>query len=120
MDRIDAQRFATAWAGDWNSHDLDRIMSHFAENVVFQSPVAAELLADCDGTVLGKDALRVYFAAGLRRYPDLHFDVLEVYVGVNTIVINYRNQVGQLVNEILQCQGSLVVWGAGTYGPRQT
>lgn len=118
-ERADAECFAATWAGDWNSHDLDRIMRHFAADVVFRSPVAAELLEGCDGTVRGKDALRGYFAAGIRRFPDLHFEVIEVYTGIDTIVINYRNQNGRLVNEIMTFDGSLVVAGAGTYGPQE-
>ena len=115
MDRAEAQRFAATWAEDWNSHDLDRIMSHFADHVVFRSPVAAELLDSCDGMVRGKDAVRAYFAEGLRRFPDLHFEVLGVYLGINTIVINYRNQAGRLVSEILAFEDGLVVAGHGTY-----
>ncbi|HET9258064.1 MAG TPA: nuclear transport factor 2 family protein [Pseudonocardiaceae bacterium] len=115
MDHAAAHRFVARWAADWNSHDLDRIMSHFADGVVFTSPVAAELLDGCDGTVRGKDALRDYFATGVRRIPDLHFEVLGVYTGVGTIVINYRNQAGQLVSEVLVFDGDLVVAGHGTY-----
>jgi hypothetical protein len=119
MDPAGAQHFAASWAEDWNSHDLDRIMSHFADNVVFRSPVAAGLLGGCDGTIRGKDALRVYFAEGLRRFPDLRFEIVEVYVGIDTIVINYRNQSGRLVNEVLVFAGSLIIAGDGTYGPQQ-
>lgn len=119
MDGAAAQRFAASWAQDWNAHELDRIMSHFAEGVVFRSPVAAQLLDACDGTVRGKDALRAYFAEGLRRIPELHFQVLDVYTGIDTIVINYRNQSGQLVNEILSFDGELVIAGHGTYAPPQ-
>ena len=38
-----------------------------------------------------------------------------VYVGVNTLAINYRNQLGRLVNEVLIFDGSLVTQGHGTY-----
>jgi len=48
MDRNAAQQFRTTWARDWNAHDLDQIMSHFAQDVVFRSPVAAQLLDACD------------------------------------------------------------------------
>jgi hypothetical protein len=41
--------------------------------------------------------------------------VVGVYVGVNTLVINYRNQLGRLVNEVLIFDGSLVTQGHGTY-----
>ena len=38
------------------------------------------------------DALRSYWEAGLQRIPDLHFEVLGFYMGIDTLVINYRNQ----------------------------
>ena len=115
MDHVDAVAFAEDWVKAWNTHDLEEVLSHFAENVVFTSPVAAQLLEDSDGVIRGKAALRTYWAEGLRRVPDLHFEVLAVYVGVNTLVINYRNQLGRLVNEVLIFDGSLVTQGHGTY-----
>jgi hypothetical protein len=47
--------------------------------------------------------------------PDLHFDVLEHYLGIDTLVIRYRNQQGGLVSEVLTFDGSQVVQGHGTY-----
>ena len=70
---------------------------------------------DSDGVIRGKAALRAYWAEGLRHIPDLHFEVVAVYVGVHTLVINYRNQLGRLVNEVLIFDGSLVAQGHGTY-----
>jgi hypothetical protein len=98
----------------------DRRVDHsdaaaFADDVVFTSPVAARFLDGSDGVVRGKVALRAYWAEGLRRIPDLHFEVVGVYVGVDTLAINFRNQLGRLVNEILIFDGSLVAQGHGTY-----
>src|SRR5918998_117931 len=99
----------------WNTHDVDAVLSHFADNVVFTSPVVAQFVDESGGVIRGKAALRAYWAEGLRRIPDLHFEVVGVYVGVNTLVINYRNQLGRLVNEVLIFDGSLVTQGHGTY-----
>jgi hypothetical protein len=65
--------------------------------------------------VRGKAALRAYWTEALRRIPDLRFEIIGTYVGVNTLVINYRNQLGGLVNEVLVFDGPLVVEGHGTY-----
>jgi hypothetical protein len=73
------------------------------------------LLDANDGVIRGKRALREYWSEGLRRIPDLRFEVLGVYVGVATLVINYRNQKGGLVNEVLTFDGALVTQGHGTY-----
>ena len=107
--------FAQQWLAAWNAHDLDALLEHFAEDVVFTSPVAAQLLADSDGVVRGKAALRAYWTEGLRRIPDLRFEVVGVYAGIDVLVINYRNQKGGLVNEVLRFEASLVIEGHGSY-----
>ncbi|MEP7026848.1 MAG: nuclear transport factor 2 family protein [Actinomycetota bacterium] len=115
MDHDDAQKFADRWAAAWNSHDVEAVLSHFADDAVFTSPVAAQLLAGSDGVIRGKAALRDYWLEGLRRIPDLKFEVLGVYAGLSTLVINYRNQRGGLVSEVLVFDGDLVTSGHGTY-----
>ena len=51
----------------------------------------------------------------MRLIPDLHFDVVGVYLGVGALVINYSNQKGALVSEVLLFEGDLVKEGYGTY-----
>ena len=68
-----------------------------------------------DGVLRGKPAIRAYWMRGVELIPDLHFEVVGVYVGLSTVVINYRNQKGGLVNEVLIFDGPLVVSGHGTY-----
>ncbi|HEY3978742.1 MAG TPA: nuclear transport factor 2 family protein [Streptosporangiaceae bacterium] len=115
MDHATAEKFAASWADAWNAHDLERVLGHFAEDVVFASPVAAQLIEGSDGVLRGKAALRDYWARGLRAIPDLHFTVLDVYAGVSAVVIGYRNQKGARVSEVLIFDGPLVVEGHGTY-----
>jgi len=115
MNRSDAAEFVDSWVKAWNAHDLERMLSHFSNEVVFSSPVAAQLLAGSDGVIRGKQALREYWEEGLRRIPDLHFEIEGVYIGVEALVINYRNQKGGLVNEVLIFDGDLVKEGYGTY-----
>ncbi|GLY17105.1 hypothetical protein Kisp01_41200 [Kineosporia sp. NBRC 101677] len=109
------QSFARAWADAWNAHDVEAVLSHFAQDVVFTSPVAAQLFDDGDGVLRGKSALRAYWARGLQLIPDLRFEVVGVYAGISTIVIHYRNHKGGLVCEVLRFEEGLVVEGHGTY-----
>lgn len=116
MTPEDAHRFAQSWLAGWNAHDLDAVLSHFDDDAVFISPVAAQLLPDTAGQLKGKDAIRRYWTIGLERIPDLHFEIVHVYTGLDVIVINYRNHVGGLVNEVLHLDNAgLVTYGAGTY-----
>jgi ketosteroid isomerase-like protein len=115
MEHVDAVGFAERWVNDWNAHDLEALLGHFSDDVVFSSPVAAQVVPGSGGVVRGKDELRRYWAEGLRRIPELRFTVEAVYAGVRTVVINYRNHVGNLVCEVLTFDGPLVVEGHGTY-----
>jgi len=113
MDEAWAQRYADTWVRHWNNHDIEALLADLADDVVFTSPIAERLTGD--GVVRGKAALHAYWAKGLERFPDLRFEVLGVYAGVHTLVINYRNQNGGLVNEVLVFDGDRVVTGHGTY-----
>jgi ketosteroid isomerase-like protein len=97
-----ARKLAREWVEAWNSHDLARILEHYAEDVTLTSPVAAERLGDPSGTVRGKAALRAYFELGLKAYPALHFDLVDVMWGVSSVVLYYVNQRGTMTGEVME------------------
>ena len=99
---LDIKDFARNWIEAWNSHNLDAIMSHYDDNVVLTSPVAATILNRPSGTVEGKVALREYFKRGLEVYPNLNFELLDVMGGLSSIVICYRNQKGTKTAEFME------------------
>ena len=86
------REFARDWVDAWNSHDLERILTHYDGEVLLVSPVALKLLGG-DGTVRGKAALREYFLRGLEAYPILRFDLIDTLWGTETIVVYYINNV---------------------------
>jgi hypothetical protein len=115
MPTPDPAVFGDGWVRAWNAHDVDAVLAHFHDDVVFTSPVAARLLPETGGVVHGKAALRDYWVAALKVVPELHFDVIGVYRGESLLVIHYRNERGGQVNEVLVFDGALVREGHGTY-----
>ena len=87
-----ARRFAGDWVEGWNSHDLERILSHYAEDVVFRSRKAARLAGD--GLIRGKAALRTYWARALETQPDLRFELDRVFLGHGVLTLTYRTHLG--------------------------
>ena len=87
-----AREFSQNWVDAWNSHDLERILAHYDDEVLLTSPVALKLLKG-DGTVRGKGALREYFLRGIQAFPNLRFDLIDALWGTETIVIYYINSV---------------------------
>lgn len=96
------QEFAREWVEAWNSHALDRILSHYEDDVSLVSPRARALLASDDGIVRGKTALREYFAAGLKKVPDLKFTLERVYSGVFSAIIEFRARDGRHGAEFME------------------
>jgi hypothetical protein len=102
MTRDEAWNLANHWVAAWNNHDLDAIMAHYDDEVELTSPVAAQLLGTPDGRIVGKTNLRAYFQRGLDAYPELHFGLVDVLWGVNSVVLYYTNQKGTHTAEFLE------------------
>jgi len=86
------------WVEAWNRRDLSAILEHYADDVEICSPLAKERYGAADGTVRGKERLREYFSAGL-RIPNLHFDLIDVLIGVSAMTVVYRRENGALVTD---------------------
>lgn len=115
MTAVDPTAFAADWLAAWNSHDLESVLAHFAGDVVFTSPLAARVVPQSGGIVRGKQALRDYWTRAIDRIPALHFTLLGVYAGLDTIVIRFANERGEERCEVLRLSGGLVCEGHGTY-----
>jgi ketosteroid isomerase-like protein len=96
-----ARGFAEEWIDAWNRRDLDRILEHYSEDVLFSSPFAARLVPGGDGTVRSRAALREYFKAGLAAYPELRFALRHVAVGVDSVTLIYDSVKGLLAAETM-------------------
>ncbi|HKN85769.1 MAG TPA: nuclear transport factor 2 family protein [Nitrospiraceae bacterium] len=86
-----AECLAREWVEAWNRHDVNGIMAHYAENILFTSPFVLILANEPTGTLQGTSALRAYFARGLAAYPELRFDLLDVLTGVRSVTLYYRS-----------------------------
>jgi len=102
LTKTEVVEFAEQWVAAWNSHDLEKIMAHYEEDVELISPVAAQLLKEPDGRVVGKEALRNYFRKGLEAYPNLEFTLKDILWGLHSIVLYYINQKGTCTGEYME------------------
>jgi len=94
-----AEAFAHEWIESWNSHDLDRIMSHYSENFEFSSPFIITVAGEPSGKLQGHAAVRAYWSKALARRPDLHFRLVTVFSGVASAVIHFQRHDGSYAAE---------------------
>ncbi len=95
-----AQRFAREWVEAWNSHDLDRVLSHYTDDFEMSSPFIVAFTGEPSGTLKGKAQVRAYWQTGLARVPDLKFELLDVFTCVNSVVLHYKSILGKMATEV--------------------
>ncbi len=97
----DAKHFAQEWVDAWNSHDLERILSHYSDDFAITTPMIKTLLGIDSGTLTGKAKIRDYWQAGLTKIPDLHFKIIEVTASPGSIAIYYEAILGKRAIEVM-------------------
>jgi hypothetical protein len=89
-----ADDFAREWIAAWNSHDLARILSHYAEDFEMSSPYIAQIAGEASGVLKGKAAIGAYWKLALARMPDLRFQLVSTLVGAQSLTLYYRGARG--------------------------
>jgi ketosteroid isomerase-like protein len=100
VTRDRALRFGQEWIEAWNAHDLDRVLSHYTDDFEMSSPFIAVFAGQPSGTLKGKTQVGAYWQDVLKRIPDLRFELLEVFTGVNSVTIYYKAVLGKLATEV--------------------
>ncbi len=96
----EALQHAQRWAAAWNAHDLDRILSFYADDVVFEVSTAVTRWQKPDGKLRGKDELRKHFGLGLQLAPQVRFEVETVFLAPSGYAVLYRRDNG---NRVVDC-----------------
>ena len=117
MARPDADSFAREWVAAWNDHDLDAVLSHYADGVVFHSPRIALVMGTDEDFLTGKVGLRKYWQAAMASASDLYFELEDVLTGSDAITLLYTNHRGQNAAEtfIFDEDGEICI-AVATYG----
>ena len=98
----DLAALAKEWIAAWNSHDLERILALYTDDSEMTSDRIPLLGLDASGTLRGKLRLRQYWEIAFQRLPNLHFDLIEIYVSPDSLVVFYQNERGQKICEYLR------------------
>ena len=100
MNQQENDIFAREWIEAWNAHDLDRILSHYSEDFEMNSPFIVQFEGVPSGRLVGRKRVAAYWQRALERSPDLHFELLSIFVGANSLIIHYKNQRGRVGAEV--------------------
>jgi ketosteroid isomerase-like protein len=93
-----AREIAEHWVAAWNARELEGIVSHYADDVIFASPTVVTRYGEPTGVLRGKSALREHFRRGLETFgAQVRFELLDVLAGVNGYTVYYKRETGATV-----------------------
>ncbi len=76
MKRNMAIEYARQWTQAWNNRDIEAVLEHFEDDVVFSSPKASITVGV--PSVRGKEALHRYWRLALEKVTSLKFTLRRV------------------------------------------
>lgn len=94
MNQQFAEKFAQEWINAWNSHDINIIMSHYADDFKMTSPVIQLITDEETGRLDGIETVRDYWNRALKMNPKLNFELIKTFTGVNSLIIHYKGHRG--------------------------
>ena len=118
MDLAFAQRFAEDWVAAWNSHELDRILEHYDEDFEMSSPLIVRIAGEPSGKLRGKRAIGEYWRKALSAAPNLRFELISVFAGVDSVIIHYNGHRGPSAELLRFGPGGKVVAASAHYQHR--
>lgn len=97
-----AQTFAQCWIDAWNRHDLPAVLQLYTDDFQMESPYIAAIAGVASGRLVGRQAVGEYWQAALARMPELHFELISLLSGVDSLVLHYRSVGGKLAAEYFE------------------
>lgn len=101
MKELNFKEIALDWINAWNRLDIDAIMDHYTDDVIFYAPTVIKRWNIPDGKITGKEKLREHFLKGFELAPNIHFEFIDLLMGVDGITIIYKRETGALVADVL-------------------
>jgi ketosteroid isomerase-like protein len=98
---MDVKHFAEEWIAAWNSHDMERILAHYSDDIEITTPMIKLATGGAEDSLKGIEAVRAYWQKALDRIPDLHFELIDVTSGVNSVALYYHSVMNKRSVEVM-------------------
>ncbi|UFH57894.1 nuclear transport factor 2 family protein [Spirosoma sp. KNUC1025] len=98
---MDYHAFADEWIASWNAHDLTAILAHYADDIEIFTPMIKLAAGGNQESLVGKEAVGAYWQKALNNIPDLHFKLLEVTTGINSVALYYESVMNKKAIEVM-------------------
>lgn len=104
---------ARSWFAAFNEHNLEKLLSLYAEDAVHYSPKLKDRKPETQGLIKGKQALREWWQDAFDRLPTLHYEVVKLTADEEQVFMEYIRQVSGendlRVGEVLEVKNDSIV-----------
>lgn len=106
------RQIALNWINAFNEHDLEKLLSLYAEHAVHFSPKLKIREPRTNGWVKGKSSLRSWWADAFSRLPLLQYQLQNLIINDEQVLVEYLRKVpgepDMMVAEILEIGNGLI------------
>ncbi len=107
------EQIALKWFEAFNEHNLENLLSLYSDNAQHFSPKLKIRQPETNGLIIGKNALRAWWADAFERLPNLHYKVTSLTANEQRVFMEYIRQVpmedDMLVAEVLEIDKGLII-----------
>lgn len=113
MKVTDLTEIAHKWFDAFNRHQLDDLLSLYADDAEHFSPKLKVRIPETKGLIKSQVALRAWWQDSFNRLPTLHYEVIRLTPYENRVFMEYARKVeGEedlTVGEMLEVENGLIV-----------
>jgi predicted SnoaL-like aldol condensation-catalyzing enzyme len=106
------EQIALLWFAAFNEHNLEKLLTLYDDNAKHYSPKLKIRQPETEGWIVGKDALRTWWADAFERLPTLHYKLNKLTANHERVFMEYTRQVegeeDMLVAEVLEIEERIV------------
>jgi hypothetical protein len=104
---------AHKWFDAFNDHDLEQLLSLYADHAQHYSPKLKVRQPETNGLITGKSALRTWWQDAFDRLPTLHYELIRLTPYENRVFMEYVRHVegeeDMYVGEMLEVEDGKIV-----------
>ncbi len=87
------QEIAKAWLKAFNDHDLEALLSLYAEDAKHFSPKLKQRLPETNGLIRGKEAMMSWWQDAFQRLPSLQYIEISITADTQKVFMEYIRKV---------------------------
>ncbi|MEO7523913.1 MAG: nuclear transport factor 2 family protein [Ferruginibacter sp.] len=107
------KKVALNWIDAFNEHDLEKLLSLYAEDAIHFSPKLKLRSPETNGWIKGKPALRSWWADAFHRLPSLHYELKNLIVNNDQLLMEYQRKVkgepDMMIAEVLEIRQGVII-----------